>query len=98
MSAVRSGRWIVCVGLLLALPIYGGFPLKYAVAVHGLMVLLYVGLLRCFGAGFVLEGAIFVMLAALMAALISLSLQQNAEKKRRLGLDLGDGQVRKIRN
>ena len=85
-------------GLLLALPIYGGFPLKYAVVVHGLMVLLYVGLLRCFGAGFVLEGAIFVMLAALMAALISLSLQQNAEKKRRLGLDLGDGQVRKIRN
>lgn len=65
----KDWRWVVGVSLLLALPAYGLMPAGYAVITHFLTTLAYVGLLRTFGPGFVIEGALFVLPLATLLGL-----------------------------
>lgn len=66
----QDWRWIVGVSLLLALPTYGLMPIPYAVITHLLTTLAYVGLLRSYGPGHVIEWAMLVLTWATFLGLI----------------------------
>jgi hypothetical protein len=71
-ALIQDWRWIVGVSLLLAIPTYGfTAPMRYAVAAHILATLVYLGLLLLFGQGFVIEGAIFIVILATLFAMCS---------------------------
>jgi len=71
-ALIQDWRWIVGVSLLLAIPTYGfTAPMRYAVVAHILATLLYLGLLLLFGQGFVIEGAICVVILATLFAMCS---------------------------
>jgi hypothetical protein len=71
-ALIQDWRWIIGVSLLLTIPTYGfTAPMRYAVAAHILATLVYLGLLLLFGQGFVIEGAIFIVILATLFAMCS---------------------------
>jgi CHASE2 domain-containing sensor protein len=82
---VEAWRWILGIAALLAIPSYGfTVPFHYAVIAHALAVLFYICVLLLFGTGHVIEGAIPAVLAVVLFALLSHSLQQAREKHERI--------------
>jgi hypothetical protein len=71
-ALLRDWRWILVVSLLLAVPTYGfTAPMRYALVAHIIATLAYVGLLLLFGDGFVIEGALVVLILATFFAFCS---------------------------
>lgn len=76
-ALLQDWRWIAGVCLLLAIPAYGfTTPTHYAVIVHIAATVIYIGLLLMFGQGFVIEGALFVLVLASLFAMCSRPLQR----------------------
>jgi hypothetical protein len=81
-ALLKDWRWILGISLLLVIPTYGfTSPLLYVIIAHIIATLVYAGLLLFFGDGFVIEGALVVLILTILFAFGSRPLHKLFDQK-----------------